>query len=91
MQHNTLPQSEQNLIVLSVAFIAIREKARRLKKLSPGGEEFHRVLLEIESIADSLHNVGSMMAKGQDCDARVLYRSLEKEHWPTGIEAPAAN
>lgn len=66
--------SKDNLLILSLAMMDIRAKAQRLKQSANLEADLRSELRNIETIADSLHNVGSMMAKGVVCNARNLYK-----------------
>jgi len=67
--------SKDNLMVLSLAMMEIRSKAQNLKRSTNLHDELCADLERIEAIADRLHNVGSMMAKGQACNALSLYKN----------------
>lgn len=77
--------SKDNLLILSMALMNIRSKAQRLKQSSNLEAGLRSELQHIEAIADSLHNVGSMMAKGVACNALNLYRQGRFSDWPTGF------
>jgi len=76
--------SRDNLLVLSVAMMDIRSNAQRLRQATNLEASLRSELQRIEVIADSLHNVGAMMAKGVACDALKLYKNEGKSNWPTG-------
>lgn len=77
--------SRINLLILSVAMMEIRSKAQHLKQAANLEAGLRSELQRIEAIADSLHNVGAIMAKGEACDALNLYKNDGKSNWPTGI------
>jgi len=76
---------ENNMCAISLAMVNIRNLAQKSLRQDEKKEAYIEALKNIEVIADSLHNVGSFLITGVDCDAMHLYRHGGKENWPTGI------
>ncbi len=76
---------EMNMYAISLAMGNIRSLAQKGLCQDEKKEAYIEALKNIEVIADSLHNVGSFLITGVDCDAMHLYRHGGKENWPTGV------
>ncbi len=83
----SLKQFELNLSALSLAIMNIRSLAQNGCREDSTIEEKIKSLIEIESLADRMHNVPGFMLRGIECDALYLYRNGIDQNWPSGLIA----
>lgn len=81
----SLKQFELNISALSLAIMNIRILAQNGCREDSTIEEKIKSLIEIESLADRMHNVPAFILRGIGCDALYLYRNGIDQNWPTGL------